>query len=79
MDFTVLSLDPITGIEEEKALVRASDYGTTIISGPLLLPEGKNCRVIDIMGRVTELDQIKPGIYFIEVDGKIKQKVIKIE
>jgi hypothetical protein len=79
MDFTVLSLDPITGIEEEKALARTSDYIATIIYGPLLLPEGKNCRVFDIMGRVVMSDKIKPGIYFIEVDGKITQKVIKVK
>lgn len=78
MDFTVLSLDPITGIEEEKALVRTSDYGATIISGPLLLPEGKNCKVFDITGRTIVCDKMKSGIYFVEIDGQITGKVVKI-
>jgi hypothetical protein len=53
-------------------------FGTTIFSGPLLLPEGENCRVFDITGRVVMPDKIKPGIYFVEVDGQIIKKVVKI-
>ncbi len=78
MDFTVLSLDPITGTEEEKAFVRTSDYAATIINGPLLLPEGKTYRVFDIMGRVVLPNNVKPGIYFIEVDGVMTRKVVKV-
>ena len=52
--------------------------GTTIFSGPLLLPEGTKCRVFDITGRVMTPDKVSPGIYFMEVDGKITQKVVKV-
>jgi hypothetical protein len=52
--------------------------GPTVFSGPLLLPEGKNCRVFDVMGRVVAPDKTKPGIYFIEVEGKIARKVVKV-
>lgn len=60
------------------SLMSITNSGTTIFSGPLLLPEGKNCKVFDITGRVVMPDKIKPGIYFIEIDGKITQKVVKV-
>ncbi|MGB3480551.1 MAG: T9SS type A sorting domain-containing protein [bacterium] len=47
--------------------------------GPLLLPEGRNCRVFDITGRAVVPDKKKTGVYFIEIDGKITRKVIKIK
>jgi hypothetical protein len=50
----------------------------TIFSGPLRLPEGKKCKVIDIAGRVVEPTKIQAGIYFIEVDGVVTQKVVKV-
>jgi len=68
-----------TGIAEKIATSVENNYlGSTIFSGPLLLPEGKKCKVFDITGRVVEPDRIQPGIYFIEIDGKVAQKVIKI-
>jgi hypothetical protein len=54
------------------------DLGATIVNGPLLLPEGKNCSIFDITGRVVLPQYIKPGVYFIEVDGMIRQKVVKV-
>lgn len=64
---------------EEKAKHDLQNYlFSTIFTGPLLLPEGKNCRVFDITGRVVIPDKIKPGIYFIEIDGEITQKVVKV-
>jgi parallel beta-helix repeat protein len=50
----------------------------TVFRGPLQLPEGKQCKVYDIMGRIVEPSRIKPGIYFIEVDGVVTQKVVKV-
>lgn len=70
-----------TGIGEYNDAKYTNKYdflGATVFSGPLLLPEGKKCKVIDIMGKVVMPDKIKPGIYFIEVDGQITQKVIKV-
>jgi hypothetical protein len=58
--------------------MKITGFGTTIISGPSLLPEDKNYKVFDITGRVVMPDKIKPGIYFIEIEGIIKQKIIKI-
>lgn len=65
--------------EEINVIKKVKDLPATMISGPLLLPEGKNCRVFDITGRVVIPDKIKPGIYFIEIDGRRIRKVIKIK
>ncbi len=64
--------------EERNSSVRTQNYGSTIFSGPLLLPESRKCRVFDVSGRVVAPDKMKPGIYFIEIDEKTIQKVIKI-
>jgi hypothetical protein len=50
----------------------------TILSGPLILPNDANVRILDLTGRSIASDKMKAGIYFIEVDGEIQQKVIKI-
>ena len=52
--------------------------GPTIIHGSLDLPQGRTCRVYDITGRLILADELHPGIYFIEIDGEIAGKVIKI-
>jgi parallel beta-helix repeat protein len=52
--------------------------GPTIFRGTLQLPEGRTCRVFDITGRIVELINTSPGIYFLEIDGMITQKVVKI-
>lgn len=75
-------LDQPVGVEEQDIVksVRNKDMiGATILSGPLVLPKDKNCRVFNITGRVVTPDKIKPGIYFVEVGGKIIKKVIKIK
>jgi hypothetical protein len=70
------------GVEEQpttKPVVKYNTITSTIFAGPLLLPEDKNCKVIDIAGREIHTLDPAPGIYFIEVDGEINQKVIKIK
>ena len=71
-----------TGVVEYSVDKHINEYdflGATIFSGPLLLPESKTCKVFDITGRVVIPQQIKPGVYFIVIDGKIKQKAVKIK
>jgi hypothetical protein len=78
-DFTVISLTPDLSVQEEREMIVMKNlYGATIFSGPLLFPAGKNCKVFDITGRVVLPQNIKPGVYFIEVDGKITRKVVKV-
>jgi hypothetical protein len=77
-DYATIKYLP-TGIEEER-FIRADDncIVSTIFSGRLQLPEGKKCKVFDITGRVVEPSKIQPGIYFIEIDGVVTQKVVKV-
>ena len=77
-DVWLLKMEPEVFIEENHTIIKKPEHSATIISGPLLLPGGKTCRVLDISGRVVMPDKIQPGIYFIEVDGQITQKVVKI-
>lgn len=53
-------------------------FWPTIFAGPLILSENQDYKIFDITGRIITPDKIKPGIYFIEVDGKIRQKVVKV-
>jgi len=65
---------PIVGpIREQQNLT------ATIFRGPLRLPEDKKCKIFDITGRVVEPDRIRPGIYFVEIDNEVIQKVVKIK
>ena len=69
------------GVEEQQVVKSDEARGTltaTIFRGPLQLREGKKYRVFDITGRLVEPEGITPGIYFVEIDNKIAQKVIKI-
>jgi parallel beta-helix repeat protein len=69
------------GIEEHyvtKPIETSAIIRSAIFRGPLHLPEGKNCKVFDITGRIVAPDNIQPGIYFIEVDGVVTQKVVKV-
>jgi YVTN family beta-propeller protein len=56
----------------------SNDVVASIFSGPLALPESRKCRIFDIMGRVADPDKIQPGVYFIEIDGVIVQKIVKV-
>ena len=80
VDFTPWLLWPV-GVEEHPIVKPVETHETlraTIFRGPLQLPTGKKCEVFDITGRVVEPERIRPGIYFIEIDGVVTQKVVKI-
>jgi hypothetical protein len=69
-----------TGIQEnEPVLGRANFRPATIIRGPLHLPEIGKYRIYDIAGRIAQRDNLRPGIYFLEIDGTIAGKVVKVE
>lgn len=79
LDIYLIKIASDVGIKEvDENRHRNINFGATIISGPLLPPEGKKCRIFDITGRTVQADEMKPGIYFIEVEGKITQKVVKV-
>ena len=80
-DVYLIKLQPDTFsiAEQTPTTMKKNILGSTIFSGPLQLPEGKTCKVFDIIGRQIQTINPAPGIYFIEVDGEIRQKVIKIK
>lgn len=72
-------LDQAVGAAEEGVVeIEPTGLSATIICGSLLLPGEKNCRVFDITGRVVQPGQMRPGIYFVEIEGKVSQKIVKI-
>ncbi len=79
-DIYMVKTAPEVGIGEEKTINVSGNYcGATIVRGPLQLPEGKKCKVFDITGRVVAPDKIAPGIYFVEIDDKVVEKVVKMK
>jgi len=60
------------GIEEAQAIqIESSYFRPSIVSGPLQLPWGKNPQIYDTLGRIVKPGNIKPGIYFIEIEGVV--------
>ncbi|KPK63298.1 hypothetical protein AMJ83_07450 [candidate division WOR_3 bacterium SM23_42] len=51
---------------------------TNTFREPLQLPKGKKCKVFDITGRVVDPAKMTQGVYFIEVDDVVTQKVVKV-
>lgn len=67
-----------TGVTADLGSYQNNFFTTTILSGPLILPSDTKCRIFDITGRIVVPEKIKPGIYFIEVNGKLIRKVVKV-
>jgi hypothetical protein len=69
-----------TGVEENNMnnYYIGHDLTPTILAGSLHLPTDKNCKIFDITGRVVLPQQMKTGVYFVEIDNKIVQKIVKI-
>jgi hypothetical protein len=77
-DYATIKYSPTGLMENKNTNVKKEFLMTTIFRGPLQLPEDKKCKVFDIAGRIVKPDRIQTGIYFIEIDGVVTQKVIKI-
>jgi hypothetical protein len=70
------------GVKEQptiKPVNRHNVIGATVFAGPLILPISNKCKVFDITGRQIYTLDPAPGIYFIQVDDKTINKVIKIK
>jgi hypothetical protein len=67
-------------IEENPEIngMNVCQYRTTILTGHLPMSEDKSYKIFDITGRQIHTLDPAPGIYFIEVDGEIRQKVVKV-
>ncbi|RKX69016.1 hypothetical protein DRP53_09420 [candidate division WOR-3 bacterium] len=77
-DIYLIKTEPEIGVEEGPNTPLRHPHGPTIITGPLQLTGCKKWKVFDVSGREIKPERIKPGIYFIEVEGRIERKVVKI-
>lgn len=74
-----LQIGPQTGIQEHARQVEEPMLiWPSIISGSIYCPEGSSYKIFDVSGREVVDKHLTPGIYFIEIDGKISQKIISI-
>lgn len=74
------NLDVDVGIKnnDTRVIEQGEQYTTTITSGPLMLPDHKKIRVFDITGREVRTANPAPGIYFVELEREVVQKIIKV-
>jgi hypothetical protein len=77
-DIFLVRLGKPEGVAETTKQSVAPFISPTIFSGPLTLPLDKTCTVYDITGRTVEPTHLSPGIYYVEIDGVISAKIIKI-
>jgi hypothetical protein len=67
------------GVNENENNSTCNMYsGSTIFSGPLHIPGNGKYQVYDIAGREVDIQNMAPGIYFLEMNGDIVKKVVKI-
>jgi hypothetical protein len=52
---------------------------TTIFKGMLRVPDGVSYRLFDVCGREVTAASLSPGIYYLRVEGRITQKIVKVE
>jgi hypothetical protein len=69
-----------TAVEENNIDNSHIDHNivSTILTGALRLPEDKACKIFDVTGRQIKTLNPAPGVYFIEENGTIVAKIIKI-
>jgi hypothetical protein len=68
-----------TGVrEQDLGNLQTPDHRTRIISGRLILPDDLTFLVYDVSGRYRDPGALTPGMYFLEHEGKILYKIIKV-
>jgi hypothetical protein len=74
------NLDTEVGIEdsETRVIKERPEYTTTITSGSIVLPDDKEFKIFDIMGREVTPHNLRAGIYFVVIDSSVTHKVIKV-
>ena len=79
-DVYLIRLASELGIEEEmRQSLEIHEYISTIVTGPLVLPKGRKYKIFDIAGRAVKPQRMGAGIFFIETDGQVTQKIIKVK
>lgn len=75
-----VTTEPDVGITENTdTQFNTGRLSATIVSGRLVRPDGINCKICDISGRSIAPTTITRGIYFVEVDSVLIQKVVKVK
>ncbi|UCC13031.1 MAG: VCBS repeat-containing protein [candidate division WOR-3 bacterium] len=70
----------VTGIlEQNNNTTPQQNTYTQVITGPLILPDHRSYIVYDVSGRRTVPGMLSSGTYFVEYEGRITSKVIKIQ
>jgi type 1 glutamine amidotransferase len=70
----------LLGINENgKVSFKVPQLGATIIRGPIVIRQGIDFSILDISGRRVTHNELVPGVYFVQKDGIICQKMIKIQ
>lgn len=78
-DYLTIKYPATTAIVERKAIpIENKKISSTVFSGPPQLPEGTTYKIFDIIGRQIHTLDPAPGIYFIEINGRVVHKVIKV-
>ena len=78
-DVYLVKFEPDFKIEEQSVSQPIEKIlASTIFSGPLVTLKGKKYCVFDIAGRKVDPVEMGPGVYFVEINGQIAQKVIKV-
>jgi hypothetical protein len=70
--------DGVPGIQEQGSMPQFPDYPQTIITDQLCVPLDGMWRIFDAAGREVTGAFLGAGIYFVEVDGVLSYKIIKI-
>jgi predicted secreted protein len=79
-DFWLLKTSADVGVEDNNSFnINCDHVPATIVTGQLNLPIKGNYRMYDISGRIVTANKIAKGIYFVEVDGSIIHKIVKVQ
>lgn len=67
-----------TAVAESGERIQKPGLISMIARGDIILPEGCACRIFDASGREVSPKRMPGGVFYLEIDGKITHKVIKI-
>ncbi|MGB7054181.1 MAG: hypothetical protein WBE28_02530 [bacterium] len=73
------SVGVTTSVEERSLGCMRAPYGSTVIRGALPFSRDKNVRIYDVCGREVTSLPVSCGIYYIQVEERIIQKIVKVE
>lgn len=66
-------------VAKDHSKVKINKYNVIVVSGQLKLPADVFYQLYDRNGKVVSPKNLKPGIYFLEINGRTVQTIIKIK